>query len=170
MFEKYKNFSDFLFQDKRSALLWLAVRLYLGYTWLMAGMEKFFDPTWNNSANVGGAITGFLNMALKKTAGAHPDVSAWYAFFIQNVVLPHPVTFSYLVTFGEIAVGIGLITGLYTGLSAFFGAFMNFNYLFAGTISINPLMLLLEIPLVSAWRVAGWLGFDRFLLNKSDGQ
>ncbi|MDO8493478.1 MAG: DoxX family membrane protein [bacterium] len=150
-----------LFTDTRFSPLWLLARIYIGYDWLMAGWGKFTNPAWIGS-DAGTAITGFLNGALQKTAGAHPDVSAWYAAFIQNIALPHPVIFSYLVTYGEMAVGLGLIFGLYTGLAAFFGAFMNFNYLFAGTISTNPIMILLQIPLILAWKTAGWLGLDRF--------
>lgn len=38
------------------------------------------------------------------------------------------------------------------------------RFLFAGTTSINPLLLLIELFLVLAWRNAGWLGLDRWLL------
>jgi thiosulfate dehydrogenase [quinone] large subunit len=111
-------------------------------------------------------VSGFLSGALTKTTGAHPDVSTWYASFIQHVALPHATLFSYLVTYGEIFVGLGLIVGLFTGVAAFFGMAMNFNYLFAGTVSINPLLVLLQLPLVLGWRVAGHLGLDRYFFRK----
>jgi thiosulfate dehydrogenase [quinone] large subunit len=38
------------------------------------------------------------------------------------------------------------------------------NYLFAGAVSVNPLMFLGQLVLVLAWRTAGWLGLDRWLL------
>ena len=41
---------------------------------------------------------------------------------------------------------------------------MNTAFLFAGSLSSNPLLLLLEILIVWAWRSAGWLGVDRVLL------
>ena len=152
-----------LFSDTRFAWLWLLLRLYLGYEWLMAGWAKFTDENgvWIG-AKAGVAVTGFLNGALKKTVGEHPDVSGWYAWFIQNVALPHPVIFSYLIVFGEIAVGLGLIVGLFTALAAFFGMVMNFNFLFAGTISINPLFVLIEILIILAWRTSGYWGLDYF--------
>jgi thiosulfate dehydrogenase (quinone) large subunit len=102
--------------------------------------------------------------ALAKTAGDHPDVSGWYATFLQQVALPNAVIFSYLVTFSEILVGVALILGLLTGVAAFFGGFMNASYLFAGTVSTNPVLLLLAILLVLAWRVAGYWGLDRWAL------
>ncbi|OGY99681.1 MAG: DoxX family protein [Candidatus Liptonbacteria bacterium RIFCSPLOWO2_01_FULL_45_15] len=153
----------FLFTDTRASWFWLLLRLYLGYEWLMAGWAKFTDENgvWVG-AKAGTAVTGFLNRALQKTTGEHPDVSGWYAWFIQNVALPHPVIFSYLIVFGEIAVGLGLIVGLFTALAAFFGVVMNFNFLFAGTVSVNPIMLLMGILIVLAWRTCGYLGLDYF--------
>ena len=155
--------SRFLFADTRFAWFWLIVRLYVGYQWLEAGWAKLNNPAWAG-ASAGSAITGFLNGALGKTGGAHPDVSGWYAAFVQHVALPNAAFFSYLVTFGEIAVGLGLILGLFTGIAAFFGTFMNLNYLFAGTISTNPFLLLLQLFLILAWRTAGWYGLDHYAL------
>jgi thiosulfate dehydrogenase [quinone] large subunit len=41
---------------------------------------------------------------------------------------------------------------------------MNWNYLMAGSVSINPVLLPLEVLLLLAWRTAGWWGVDRWLL------
>lgn len=157
--------SRFIFSDSRFAWLWLVARLYVGYEWLMAGWGKFNSPAWLGD-KAGAAIQGFFMGALNKTVGPHPDVSAWYAYFLNNVALPHAVLFSYLITFGELAVGTGLILGAFTGIAAFFGAFMNLNFLFAGTVSVNPLLFLLQLFLILAWRNGGWWGLDRFLLPR----
>ncbi|HEV7662326.1 MAG TPA: hypothetical protein VGQ62_02230, partial [Chloroflexota bacterium] len=42
---------------------------------------------------------------------------------------------------------------------------MNVSYLLAGTASINPVLAALELPVILAWRVAGWWGLDRFILG-----
>lgn len=156
----------FLFADARTAPFWLIIRLYVGWQWLSAGWEKLTDPSgvWVG-AKAGVALTGFVGGALKKTAGAHPDVFGWYAWFLQHAVLPHTHLFSYLVVGGEILVGLGLIVGLFTGVAAFFGGFMNANYLLAGTVSTNPLLFILVTWLVLAWRVAGHWGLDRYALR-----
>ena len=155
--------SAFLFNDTRLAPFWLIVRLYAGYEWLMAGIEKLGNPVWTGP-KAGTAIAGFVAGALKKTTGDHPDVTGWYAAFLQGVVLPNAALWSWLITLGEIAVGIGLILGLFTGIAAFFGGFMNANYLLAGTVSTNPILFILATWLVLAWRVAGYWGVDRWLL------
>lgn len=155
--------SKFIFADTKFAIVWLLLRIYVGWEWLVAGYEKVTNAAWVGQ-HAGTALTGFLHGSLVKAAGAHPDVSAWYAAFIQVVVIPHAATFSYVVAYGELLVGIALILGLFTGIAAFFGSFMNMNYLFAGTISSNPLMFLIELLLILAWRTAGWIGLDQYIL------
>lgn len=155
--------SRFLFADTRLAALWLLLRIYIGYEWLMAGYEKIINPVWAGD-KAGVALSGFLMGAIAKTNGAHPDVSNWYASFLKDIVLPNAATFSYLVSYGELLVGIALILGIFTGIAAFFGGFMNMNYLFAGTVSTNPFMFLIQLLLILAWRVAGFYGLDRYIL------
>lgn len=145
------------------AWLWLIVRLYLGYLWVSAGWEKLNSPAWVGS-QAGTALTGFLQGALAKTGGEHPAVQGWYAWFIQHIVLPNVVPWSYVVSFGEFLVGVGLILGLFTGIAAFFASFMNENYLLAGSVSTNPVMLVLAVLLILAWKTAGWWGLDRWVL------
>ena len=153
----------FLFGDTRLAWLWLIIRLYTGYEWLSAGLEKVSSPAWVG-AQSGTALSGFVKGALQQTTGAHPNVQAWYAAFLQNVVLPAAPLWSWVVAFGELLVGVALILGIFTGLAAFFGGFMNVNYLLAGTVSTNPFLFVFATWLVLAWKTAGWLGLDRWVL------
>ena len=152
-----------LFSDVRWAWIWAILRLYLGWEWLHAGWGKLHAPAWTGS-KAGAAIAGFVSNALKKTGGEHPDVQGWYAWFLQNAVRPSPVAWSYLVVWGEILVGIALILGIFTGIAAFFGSFMNLNYLLAGTVSVNPVLFPIATWLVLAWKTAGWWGLDRWTL------
>jgi thiosulfate dehydrogenase [quinone] large subunit len=157
--------SRFLFADTRTAWIWLPLRIYVGWEWLEAGYGKVMSPAWVGP-KAGIAVEGFLKGALEKTSGAHPDVPGWYAMFIKEVALPNADLFSYAVAYGEVLVGIALILGLFTGIAAFFGGFMNMNYLFAGTVSSNPILFLIQLLLILSWRVAGWIGLDRYILPK----
>jgi thiosulfate dehydrogenase [quinone] large subunit len=169
----------FLFADTRTAWFWLIVRIYVGYEWFVAGWEKLTgqnlafgkgfglaDPAsrWVFTSNSGAAIKGFVAGAVAKAGGAHPSVQLWYANFLKTFVLPHPAAWAYAITFGEVLVGLGLIFGILTGIAAFFGVFMNLNYLLAGTVSTNPILGVLGIFLILAWRIAGYYGVDRYLL------
>lgn len=157
------SLSRFVFGSTKLSWLWLLVRLYVGYEWLTAGWGKLTNPAWFGP-NAGGSITGFLMGAVEKSTGEHPAVSAWYAEFINNVAIPNAFLFSHMVALGEFLVGVALILGMFTGIAAFFGAFMNMNFLFAGAVSSNPVLFLGQLFLILAWRTAGYLGFDRYLL------
>ncbi len=152
-----------LLSDVRWAWIWLMLRLYLGWAWLSSGWGKLHGAAWTGE-KAGAAIIGFVSEALKKTGGPHPDVQWWYARFLENAVLPHAVFWSYLVSGGEVLVGTALILGVFTGIAAFFGSFMNVNYLLAGTVSTNPILFAIATWLVLAWKIAGWWGLDRWLL------
>ena len=156
-------FSHFFVASTKSAPLWLVVRLYVGWIWLSAGWGKLHDPAWFGGS-AGAHLQAFVEGALQKTGGVHPDVQGWYASFLQSAVLPHLVAWSNAITVGEVLVGIGLILGILTGIAAFFGLFMNLNFLLAGTVSLNPILFTFSIGLVLAWRVAGYWGGDRFVL------
>ncbi len=144
------------------AWVWLVIRVYVGWQWLHAGWGKVTNSAWVGS-DAGTALSGFLNGALKKAVGDHPDVSAWYAWLINHIGLPAAPVISYVVAFGEVVVGLALILGIFTGIAARLGAFMSVNFLLAGTVSINPQMLILQIFLIAARHTAGIFGLDRFV-------
>ncbi len=165
----YIEFDDapiakFLFGNTKVAWVWFLARLYVGYEWIMAGWNKISNPAWVGS-DAGKALSGFVQGALEKTQGAHPDVQGWYATFLKTVVLSHPALWSHLVAYGEVLIGIALILGIFTGIAAGFGLFMNLNFLLAGAVSLNPVMFVIEIFLVLAWKTAGYIGFDRIVLK-----
>jgi thiosulfate dehydrogenase (quinone) large subunit len=157
-------FAVALFGDVRWAWVWLIFRLYVGYEWVSAGWGKLNNPTWTGS-KAGVALTGFINGALTKTTGANPAVQDWYAAFLQHIVLPNVVVWSFLISWGETLVGAALILGIFTGIAAFFGSFMNVNYLMAGSVSTNPILFAIATWLVLAWKTAGWWGLDRWALR-----
>jgi thiosulfate dehydrogenase (quinone) large subunit len=156
-------FAQKLYGDVRFAWIWVLVRLYIGYVWLEAGWNKVNNPAWVGP-EAGRALSGFINNALTLTTGEHPEVQAWYATFLRSIILPNADIWSNIVAYGELLVGLALIVGIFTGIAAFFGLFMNVNYLLAGTVSTNPILLLLSILLILAWKTAGWWGLDRWAL------
>src|SRR5690554_5046162 len=155
--------SRFLFASPYMAPVWTVLRIWLGWTWLSSGWGKVMNPAWVGE-NAGVAISGYLQGALARAGGDAPSVAGWYAWLIENVFLPNATVMSYAVAFGEVAVGAALIVGLLTGLSAFFGGFMNASFLLAGTLSTNPVMFIVATWLVLAWRIAGYWGLDYWVL------
>lgn len=156
-----------LFANTGMAWLWLIVRLYVGYQWIDAARDKLFGDgatAWVGP-RAGAALKGFSLAATQKAGGAHPLVQGWYADFLTGFVIPHARAFSYAVSYGELLVGIALVIGAFTGIAAFSGAFMNMNYMLAGTTSTNPILMILALLLILAWRIAGYYGLDAVLLR-----
>ncbi len=146
------------------ALLWLVVRVYIGYQWLTSGLGKIENPAWMAT---GEALKGFWTRAVAvPDAPARPAISFdWYRTFLQSLLDSGSyVWFAKLVAIGEVLIGVALILGLFTAVAAFFGGFMNWNFMMAGTASINPVLFPLSILLILAWKTAGYWGLDRFVL------
>ena len=156
----------FLFDDTRFAVVWLVVRVLVGYQWLAAGWHKIGDPGWMQT---GEALKGFwTRIVAVPAAPAQPLIYYdWYRGFIQGLLDSGSyVWFAKLVAIGEVAVGVALIIGAFVGIAAFFGALMNWNYLMAGALSSNPLLFIGALALILAWKTAGYYGLDRYLLPR----
>jgi hypothetical protein len=96
----------FFFGSAGAAAMWFVVRMNVGAEWFASGWEKVTDPTWGTS---GTALAGFVKGAISKTGGDHPSVQGWYGNFLKDFVLPNAGLFSFLVTWGELAVGLGIL-------------------------------------------------------------
>ena len=70
----------------------------------------------------------FLAFQPRRAEFAHGNPVGWYRDVLEGIVLPHAATFATLQTFGEVAVGVGLVLGLLTPLSAVVGLFLTLNY------------------------------------------
>lgn len=153
-----------LLSNTRWAWLWLIVRLYIGYNWLTSGWGKISNPGW---VQTGEALKGFWERAVAiPDAPARPPIAFdWYRTFLQSLLDSGSYTwFAKLVVAGEILIGLALILGMFTGIAAIFGGFMNWNFMMAGSASTNPVLFFLAVLLVLAWKTAGWWGLDRWLL------
>jgi thiosulfate dehydrogenase (quinone) large subunit len=152
-----------LFSTTKFAWLWAIIRIYLGYQWAEAGLHKITGAGWLDG---GAALKGFWTKAATIPAQGKPQITYdWYRAFIQFMLDNGWYSwFAPLVAFGEFMIGAALIVGAFVGIAAFFGALMNWNFLMAGAASTNPVLLMLGIFLILAWKVAGWYGLDRYLL------
>ena len=115
------------FHRRKTAHLWpvTLLRVYTGVYFLYFGFGK---------VRRGGFADGmerFLNAQLDNTFG-------FFRPFIESVVLPNKALFGFLVSWGEIAVGLALVLGLATRWAAVAGAIMVLSFWFAkGTSLLN---------------------------------
>jgi thiosulfate dehydrogenase [quinone] large subunit len=167
--------AKWLFTSSQAGILWLVLRVWVGYQWLHAGWEKVIgysggtfswkfgmtDESWLRTT---AGLKGFVGFALQGAGGEHAAVNyGWYASFLRwlgdsgSWLAP-------VIAIGEVMIGIGLIFGILTGISAFFGVVLNTSFGLAGVAGVNPLFTIVEIFLILAWRNAGYYGVDRYLL------
>ncbi len=166
----------FVLRDAAAGILWLPVRLYVGWEWLHSGWEKVFGDAatgWTKDGTIGGrtvhagdSILGFWQRAYTpNTQGVTGGHYGWFNDVLRFMAEHHWNTwFTYVVSYGELLVGLGLLLGAFTGIAAFFGATMNFNFMLAGSASSNPVLFAGAVLLFVGWKTAGQIGLDRWLL------
>jgi thiosulfate dehydrogenase [quinone] large subunit len=157
------RYATWLFRSAPAAWIWLVVRVYLGYEWAHAGYEKIFTDHWLSST---APLKGFIGYALQGAGqGDHSAVNyGWYAAFMRWIGGSGAPVMSKAIALGEVAIGIALILGLFTGVAAFFAGLLSVSFGLAGVAGVNPSFFVMEVLLILAWRNAGYIGLDRFVL------
>jgi thiosulfate dehydrogenase [quinone] large subunit len=152
-----------LFTSTASAVLWLVLRVFLAWQWFPSGWGKLTNPAWMTTGEA--LKTSWTNYIRIPEAGRPAITFDWYRSFLQYLLDTGAyVWFAKLIAIGEVLVAIALVIGMFTGIAAFFGGFMNWNFMMAGTASTNPLLFTIAIGIMLAWKVAGYYGVDRDLL------
>jgi thiosulfate dehydrogenase [quinone] large subunit len=156
-------FARSLFGAPWAGWLWAPLRIWLGVQWIQSGLGKLPNPGWFQT---GEALRGFWTAATNLPESGRPPIAFdWYRSFIQALLDAQAWTwFAKLVVIGEIVVGAALILGAFTGIAAFAGGIMNWNFMMAGSASVNPVFFVISVGLILAWKVSGRVGADYFLL------
>lgn len=134
------------------------VRIYVGWEWMVHGWDKMvgnFDAT------------GFLNNAIANPVADRATGAALfpnYTNFLEAFALPNVKLVNFLIPVGEFLIGVGLIVGGLTLTATFFAMMLNFMFLFAGTVSTNPWLLMLGVIIFVAGANAGRFGLDGYVM------
>ena len=107
------------FRSTSRALL-AFLRIYLGVILFITVLGKLTRDT-----PFATEMLGFLNGVARRGA------LSWYTDFVQQVVIPHPTLFSYLVMTGELVAAISLFTGTATRIGALIAMFLFLSYMLA---------------------------------------
>jgi thiosulfate dehydrogenase (quinone) large subunit len=119
----------------------LPLRLFLGVTFLYAGIQKFTDPQFLHPGTI-----GFIGRQMSGFARGSPIGS-----FLLHVVLPHALAFGYLIALGEIAIGLGVLCGFLFRPAAFFGMLLSLIFFFSVTWHVYPYFYGADIVFVFGW-------------------
>ncbi len=119
----------------------LPLRLFLGITFIYAGLQKLTDPQYFNRS-----ATGFIGKQIIGFAARSPIHD-----LLINIVLPHAVFFGALVAFGELAIGIGALLGLLLRPASFFGLLLNILFFLSASWRVYPYFYGADIVFVFCW-------------------
>ena len=151
--------NNFIRENKWAAGILAIIRVYLGWSWMTGGWGKITAGGFDAAGFLNGAIA---NPVADKATGA--ALYPTYTAFIEGLALPNVGMINFLIPWGEFLVGVGLLLGCLTTAAMFFGLLMNFMFMFAGTVSTNPLMVLLGVIILAAGANAGKFGADYYVL------
>jgi thiosulfate dehydrogenase (quinone) large subunit len=152
--------NKWLRENVYAAGLLTLLRLYLGWDWMHHGWQKL-------TADKAFDASGFLKNAVAKPVletGTQNKLYPTIHGFLESFALPNAKLFSAIIPWGEFLVGLGLLLGCLTTAAMFFGMLMNYMFMFAGTVSSNPWLVLLGTIILVAGANAGKFGADYYVL------
>ncbi|MER5637112.1 Rieske 2Fe-2S domain-containing protein [Kitasatospora sp. NPDC002227] len=119
----------------------LPLRLFLGVTFVYAAFDKLSDAHY-----LAGAADQASFYAQTKAVKAHSPIG-WGL----GPALDHPTFFAVLIAFGELAVGLGTLFGLWGRIAAAGGALLNLTLWLTVSWNISPYYLGNDLPYLMAW-------------------
>ncbi|WP_024758062.1 DoxX family protein [Streptomyces exfoliatus] len=136
------------------------LRLFLGVTFVYAAFDKLTDSAFFAADGSG---------SIGETMRAVRDSSAIPG--LVDLALKNPSGFGYAIAFGELAVGIGTLIGLYARLAALGGALISLSLWLTVSWQVNPYYLGNDLAYLMAWLPlllagASVLSVDRLLADR----
>lgn len=117
------------------------LRLFLGVTFVYAGLQKLTDPQYFNAA-----ARGYIGQQITNFAHGSPLHD-----FLLNVAAPHAVLFGTLVAYGELAIGLGVLLGLLLRPAAFFGILVNLTFFLSADWHVYPYFYGSDLVYLFGW-------------------
>jgi thiosulfate dehydrogenase (quinone) large subunit len=148
------------FTHRFGSPLWLAIRLYLGYMWLMMGVQKI-GAGWLTSDPVGALLKLVADGTMKVPVEGYRGVAQWLLDIGAAPLL------SLSMPFLEIAVALAFLSGVLVVPAAIGAILLNINFMLTGMgqIGLDGRFIALQLLLILAFRVAGLIGFEKLALR-----
>jgi thiosulfate dehydrogenase [quinone] large subunit len=140
-------------RSKASALVWTAMRIWLGVMWIQAGVSKLWgaeNPAFMH--NGGAGVAGFASHGVA--------AYSWWGSFLHSFVVPNAGWIGVVVAVSEFAIGVCLALGFLTPLAALSSLALLFTYVMSGTASVCAFYALFAIVILAMWRTSSWIGVD----------
>ncbi|MGW4897654.1 Rieske 2Fe-2S domain-containing protein [Kitasatospora sp. NPDC004240] len=145
-----------------SRLALLPLRLFLGVTFVYAALDKLSDEHYLAGA---GDPASFVSQT--QAVKAHSPIG-----FLLDQALAHPTPFALAIAFGELAVGLGTLAGLWGRVAAAGGALLSLSLWLTVSWNVSPYYLGNDLVYLMAWTpllLAGtpYLSVDGYLARRS---
>ncbi|MFF1306915.1 DoxX family protein [Streptomyces sp. NPDC058307] len=142
----------------------LPLRIFLGVTFIYAGLDKLTD-----SAFMKGSGSGSVGDLMRSVR----DSSAIPA--LVDLSLKNPVGFGYAIAFGELAVGIGTLLGILARLAALGGALISLSLWLTVSWASDPYYYGNDLPYMFLWVAlvlggAPYLSLDALIRRRRYGR
>ncbi|MCM2577646.1 DoxX family protein [Streptomyces meridianus] len=118
----------------------LPLRVFLGVTFVYAGIDKLTDPDFLRAEGPG---------SLGELMNSVRDTSAIPA--MVDLALKSPVGFGYAIAAGEIAVGLGILVGLLARIAALGGALISLSLWLTVSWDTEPYYYGNDLAYLMAW-------------------
>jgi thiosulfate dehydrogenase [quinone] large subunit len=123
-----------------SSNLFLPLRLFMGFTFLYAGLQHLTDPSFFDPSK-----SGYIGHLISQYAVGSPI----HDFLLT--VAPNAVMFGWLVAVGEVLIGIATLTGFLFRPAALAGLTLNFMFFLSATWNAFPFYFGSDIVFVMCW-------------------
>lgn len=126
----------------------LPLRLFLGVTFVIAGMDKITDPAFlqaSGPGSIGQQLVGFT-----RTSPLTP--------LIEAVALPFPVAIGWLMALAELAIGVATVLGVATRLAAVGGAAIAVLFWLTASWATTPYYYGPDLPYAAGWLTLALIG------------
>ena len=135
-----RSFRDDLARLSVPAAALLPLRLFLGVTFLYAGLDKLLDPTFLDASSAGSIQSQF-----EAFVRVSPIAD------LIRLVEPLAVPIGLLIAIGEIAVGLGALTGLAFRVAAVGGAALSLLFWLTASWATHPYYYGPDLPYAAGW-------------------
>jgi thiosulfate dehydrogenase [quinone] large subunit len=127
-------------RDTATRYALLPLRVFLGVTFIYAGLDKLTDSAFMSDA--GSGSVGDM-MRTVRDSSAIPQ--------LVDLALKNPVGFGYAIALGELAVGIGTLIGLLSRIAALGGALISLSLWLTVSWAADPYYYGNDLAYLMAW-------------------
>jgi thiosulfate dehydrogenase [quinone] large subunit len=125
-----------------TAMVLLPMRLFVGVTFLYAGLQKFSDPQFFSPT-----APGFIGRQMSGFVHAGSPLSP----LLTHLAIPHAAPCGALIALGEMLIGISTLAGLLARAGALGGLLLSLTLYLTASWTVHPYFLGADLPYALAW-------------------